>query len=199
MAPAGRLTRPGPWESPEGKPQPYLDRHGDPVTPREDAPDTAYWYALLIDYIEGLLLPASVRQPRVTPKLRLYAATHAQAAREFAAALGRKAAGAGQRPPVPMVLEPAQAPPVSVAEEITTAQAEDLTGLSAERWRQLARGARIRSRRTHRQVLLLNRADVIAYDGNRRSGRGIGSGERREAAHPGGPAGRSAAGGGRAA
>ena len=74
----------------------------------------------------------------MTAKLRLYAATHGQAAREFAAALGREVARAAPRPPVPVVLEPAQAPPVSAVEEITTAQAQDLTGLSAERWRQLA-------------------------------------------------------------
>lgn len=204
VAPAGRLTRPGPWESPEGRPQPYIDRHGDPVTPREDTSDTAYWYALLIDYIEGRPPPASVRQPRVTPKLRMYAATHDQAAREFAAAQdAQEAARAGQRPPVPVVLEPAQALPASAVEEITTAQAQDLTGLSAERWRQLARAGRIRSRRTHHQVLLLDRADVIAYDGDRRSGRGIGSGEEPApagpAGDPGGPGGGSAASGGRAA
>jgi hypothetical protein len=194
---AGRL-----WLSAEGRPQPFIDRHGDPVTPREDTPDTAYWFTLLIDYIEGRPPPASARQPRVTPKLRMYAATHGRAAREFAAARAQEAARAAPSQPVPVVLEPAQTPPVSAVEEITTAQAQNLTGLSAERWRQLARASRIRFRRTHHRVLLLNRADVIAYDGgDRRRRGGTRSGEEPGPApgDPGGAARGSAAGGGRAA
>ena len=78
---------------------PPCDWDGDPVTPREDTPDSGSWYAL-IDYIEGEPRLASVKQPRVTPKLRMCAATHDQAARDFAAAEDvQKAARAGQRLP----------------------------------------------------------------------------------------------------
>ena len=77
--------------------------------------------------------------------------------------------------PSAAVVPAAQARPTSGAEMITTAEAEDLTGLSAERWRQLAVAGRIPACQTHRQVWELNRAGVIAYN-ERRHERGTGIG-----------------------
>ena len=96
--------------------------------------------------------------------------------------------GAAGAVPSPAVVGPAQALAVSegLGLVITAAEAGDLTGLSAERWRQLAVSGTIRGRRTGRRVWELNRDDVMAYDEQRRRRRGNGSDKALEAEGPGG-------------
>jgi len=163
---------------PDSRPAPHLDRFHQLITPPEHLAEMAGWLAVLRDCLAGRQPPASVAQPRVTRRLEEYIEIAARGAGEFAAARVR-AAPAVSAPAYPAVLGAAQPLPVSEAEEITTTQAQDLTGVSAEWWRRLAVAGRIRARQAPRKVWMLNRADVIAYDGSeRRSGKGgPGSGE----------------------
>ena len=93
------MTRPGPWRSPEGHSLPFLGPHGDLTMPAEDLAETAYWHDLLIGYLEGRPPPASAKQPRVTAKLRLYAAIHRRGATEVAAGRARPLLGQHQAQP----------------------------------------------------------------------------------------------------
>lgn len=116
-----------------------------------------------------------------SPRLRALADAQLAAAQEAlirsqgrAAASGRDSGGPPWAVPTAAVLGPGQAPPSS-GQTIGTAEAEDLTGLGAERWRQLAVAGKVPGHQTHRGVWELDRAAVIAYDEWRRErGTGIG-------------------------
>jgi hypothetical protein len=156
---------------PDSRPAPHLDRFHQLITPPEHLAEHAGWFALLRAFLTGRQPPASVTQPRVTRRLEEYAEITARGARAFAASNARTPA-ANSAAPVSAVLGAAQPRSVSEAEEITTTQAQDLTGVSAEWWRRLAVAGRIRARQAPRRVWMLNRADVIAYGSKQRSGSG---------------------------
>jgi hypothetical protein len=106
------------------------------LVPATDLPEVAVWLRLLVDLLSGHLPPASARQPKVTNKLRYYAAVTAEAARDHEAARHRDAAA--WAPPSPQVVAPAQMPQTwKPSETITTAEAGILLDVTAERARQL--------------------------------------------------------------
>jgi hypothetical protein len=162
-----------PWSylMPDNRPAPHLDRFLQFIVPPEHLPELAGWLAVLRDCLTGRQPPASVLQPRMTRRLEEYIELTARGAREAATARAGDRLGLSALP-APAVLGPAQPLSVSEAEEITTTQAQDLTGVSAEWWRRLAIAGRIRARQAPRKVWMLNRADVIAYGGKQRSGTG---------------------------
>ena len=145
------------------RPQPQLTRWGELVVPPEDLAEVSAWLTELCEYRSGRARPAAVKQTRVTAKLSTYTELAERGARDVAA--GRAAALAAPRPAAPPVVALAQAPPPSAVDEITTSQAADITGLSAERMRQLAASGRVGARRTAHRARLLDRADVIALTG----------------------------------
>jgi excisionase family DNA binding protein len=118
--------------------------------------------ALALEEYRSLLPPArrNGRLPLAVAgiqKASRSAATH-YAARQHAAR-----AWAAPTPAAAEVLGSAQLASVSVVEEITTAQAADLAGLTPEWWRRLAVRGTIRARQVDRRTWLLSRTDVIAY------------------------------------
>jgi excisionase family DNA binding protein len=151
----------------DGRPVPTRDRWLQTTVQPEDATDLADWLEYAIARLEGTPPPVSLR---VTAKLEAYARFYRKTATEFAS---RHASAAARQAPV---VGPGHAPPVSEHDEITTAQAADLTGLSDEHWRRMAKDGKIRARQDTRKAWLLSREDVIADTGRRR-GRGASDGE----------------------
>lgn len=146
----------------EGRQWPVVLPDGALWVPAEACGELAGALRLLADLRAGRRVPASVRQPRITRSVQSIADAAGRAAVEHQAARHRAASTWGA--PTSVVVAPAQLVPVSTADEITTAQASDLTGLSTERWRQLAASGRIRARKTHRGVWLLDRQAVVSRD-----------------------------------
>src|ERR1035438_5888437 len=133
---ATRHDRAGPWESPEGRPSPQLDRFCQLTVPPEDLAELADWFELLIGYISGRVPPASAKQPQVTRKMAVYAQITRHAA--LAAATGPPTAqparlGNGAAP----VDHDFQATASSPGDEITLAAAADMLRLSPARLSQL--------------------------------------------------------------
>jgi hypothetical protein len=149
------------------EPKPTLHpRWLEMTVPPEDLPELAEWFRYLIGCLEIPAPKDSADRPAVTEKLRFYAGLARRGARERSARLASARNAAVLAAPssgTASVVAPAQIPRTSRSEEITTRQASDLTGKSAERMRQLAAGGRIPgAHRTDRNVWLLPRAAVIA-------------------------------------
>ena len=140
------------------RPVPALNRWLELTVPPEDLAELAGWLQELADRRAGRVPLGSARQHPVTAKLTAYAALAGDGAAQVAAR-SAKARAATWAPPTPPVA-PAAQPAAPSREELTTTEAADLTGLSAEWWRQLAKSGRVDARRDHRGAWLINRADV---------------------------------------
>ncbi|MFF3911542.1 hypothetical protein ACFYZJ_37700 [Streptomyces sp. NPDC001848] len=110
------------------------------------------------------LLPPARRAGRLSrPVAGVLKASRAAAAQWQLQQHQARAAWAAPTPVASVVLGTAQLPSVSKTEEITTTEAADLAGFTAEWWRRLAVRGTIRARQADRNTWLLQRADVIAY------------------------------------
>jgi len=150
----GPVTRPAPMVLPGG--------HGL-VVPAELAAELA----AALDSLIGMLarpVPVGCRQPRVTAVILAVRAAARRAATEHEAARHRAAAWGH---PTPVVVVPAQTP-ASWSQEITTSDAAGLSGLSQERWRQIAASGAVPARRVAGRWLLDRRA-VVSREARRNS------------------------------
>jgi hypothetical protein len=139
--------RPGRWavsgasRTGDSQPRLYLDLYYQLTMPPEDLYEVASWLLRFRDIITGHPPPASASQPVVSPKLNAYIKFLPTAADAY-----RHSSRPDLGMPNSDVLGPAQLPPSS-AEEITTAQAEDLAGFTANgggTWRKRGRSAAAR-------------------------------------------------------
>lgn len=147
-------------EQRDNRPAPVLI-HDGMVIPGCLAAELAGALDLLDAYIRGIPPSAAYqggRLPRAVFAVRLVARDaavkhHEQVRRATAVANAAR----------PVVLAPARAPAVSEDQQLTTAQAAALAGITESRVRQLAAAGTIRGVKTSRDVWLLDPRDVRAY------------------------------------
>jgi hypothetical protein len=151
-----------PQDVPGRRPAPVVLPGGAGLfVPGETAAELAAALDLLGRYIAGVMPPASVRVPSMSPTMGRLLKASMDAAVEYRRSQSQRPYAAASAPPVP-VLTPAIAD-ASSSKEITCGAAATITGLSEARIRQLATAGTIQGRKTDRSVWLLDPVSVRAY------------------------------------
>jgi excisionase family DNA binding protein len=150
-----------PQEPRRDRPEPVVLPGGAGLfVPGETAAELASALELLTRYVAGVMPPASVRAPKVSPAVGRVLAASMAAAVEYRRTETRRSSPA----PTPQVLPAGQPSRLSDEEEITTRRAADLTGVSREWIRRLWHAGEIRGHKVERDVLMVNLGDVRRYD-----------------------------------
>lgn len=166
---------------------------------REDRPDPAVFWdgvvvpgalcaelaaalQLLAAFVRGTPPPAACRAPRMSRAAAVVLAAAEDAAVQFQRQQSRRVSAAESVTPVPVLTSPQLLSPSDPGEEITTARAALIAGVTETRIRQLAGIGTIRGRKAERNVWMVRLDDVRAYAAQRRTRSGTDGGTHTERA-----------------